>query len=357
VSSLIVKVRRLTQITPHPNADRLEIATVDGWETIIQNGSHKVGDLVVFIPPDAVLPENIIEQYQLRTYLRGRDKTRVGVAKIRGVMSYGIVLPCDNGWVEGQDAAEIMGITKYEPPVRTFQGDREPEDLTFLQYIDIENFKHFSDAFKEGEDVIVTEKIDGSNSRVGIQITDEVCTLKAGSHRVNRKNPGVELWPTQTYWYPHSLNSVQDLITNFAECCIDEHENHMALYGEVYGSIKGGVKSMDYGSPNKIQYRAFGIMANHRWMNPDNFFDLCEQFGVPTVPILYKGPFDKDKIMKLLESPSVVSLGNGKNQIKEGVVIQSKATPVKILKLINPEYLLLKNKAEDKGEVFDLTDE
>jgi RNA ligase (TIGR02306 family) len=328
----------------------------------------KSGDLVTFVPPDSVIPTDLADKLGFRHYLRGTNHDRVGVTKIRGVVSYGLVLPSPSYvigsdvagclYVEGDDAAEFWGITKYEPPIRPVQGTPREKDLTFPEYIDIENFKHFKDCFQPGEDVIVTEKIDGTNCRVGVTITETGCVLKAGSHRVNRDDPGEELWAANTYWFPHTLTSIQCMFGRFvADGIPDKIGDSLIIYGEVFGAVRGGLKSMHYGSPNQLQFRAFAAMRNYTWMTPGCFFDMCKEYNIPTVPVLYHGPYVKDTIEELLNKPSEMAEMLGSKQIKEGVVIQSAVNPLKILKLLNPEYLLLKNKAEDKGEYFDVKDE
>lgn len=40
-------IRKISSLTPIKDADRIEVATVDGWKVVVQKGLHKVGDLVV----------------------------------------------------------------------------------------------------------------------------------------------------------------------------------------------------------------------------------------------------------------------------------------------------------------------
>ena len=65
MSSLIVEVCRVSDIVKHPNADRLSIVTVKGWNCIVGLDQYKKGDMVVFVPPDCILPESVIEKYKL----------------------------------------------------------------------------------------------------------------------------------------------------------------------------------------------------------------------------------------------------------------------------------------------------
>ena len=90
MSSLIVEVCEISNIEPHPNADRLDIPTVKGWNCIVQKGSYRAGDWCVFFPPDSVLPDWIISDYELEFLKKGG---RVGTLKLRGYISQGLILP------------------------------------------------------------------------------------------------------------------------------------------------------------------------------------------------------------------------------------------------------------------------
>jgi hypothetical protein len=49
------------------------------------------------------------------------------------------------------------------------------------------------------------------------------------------------------------------------------------------------------------------------------FDNLCDQFGIETVPRAFAGGFDLETIRKLSDGPSLVS---GANNIREGVVVK-----------------------------------
>ena len=51
-----VTTQRITSITPHPNADRLEIAHVLGYQCVVRKGLFSTGDLVVYIPERSLVP-------------------------------------------------------------------------------------------------------------------------------------------------------------------------------------------------------------------------------------------------------------------------------------------------------------
>jgi hypothetical protein len=65
MSSLIVEVCEVKEIRKHPDADKLEIAVVKDWECLVGVGDHEVGELVIFVPPDSILPPDLIEKWNI----------------------------------------------------------------------------------------------------------------------------------------------------------------------------------------------------------------------------------------------------------------------------------------------------
>lgn len=158
MSGLVVKVRRIDALIPHPNADSLELALVGGWQTVVKKDIFKNGDLVVFVPPDTVIPQELSDKLGVTKYLH---KQRLIVAKLRGENSFGLLIVPEPHMWEGQDVAEYYGITKYIPPVKMSAGDAVAEAPVFFKYTDIENMRNYNNVLKEGEPVIYTEKIHG----------------------------------------------------------------------------------------------------------------------------------------------------------------------------------------------------
>jgi RNA ligase (TIGR02306 family) len=113
-------VEKIISIAPIPDADRIEKATILGWEVVVQKkDGFKLGDLVVYIEIDSLLPDNANFEF-MRKY-----KFRVKTIKLKNQVSQGLVIPIsmlpNNIQVkEGMDVSEILGITKYDP-----EGDKE----------------------------------------------------------------------------------------------------------------------------------------------------------------------------------------------------------------------------------------
>lgn len=365
-SSLIVEICELKEIQKHTNADALELAIVKGWQTVVKKGQFQKGDKIMFIPPDAIIPVEIADIWNIRNYLAGRDRNRVKCVRLRGEMSFGLIMPVPEkgkDWEIGYDCAEHFGITKYEPPIRTTAGDAAPPDSYFFRYTDIENYRNFPDGFEEGELVLATEKIDGTNSRLSIsEVIVENGNVdfewKAGSHNVKRKKPDEDI-KKNTYWFPYTLEPVVKMIEHIHQ----KTGKPVHLFGEIYGAVRGGHKSMHYGKPSALSYVAFDLMIGQEYVDWDMFRNYCNDFGVPTVPLVDVFEFRSDKVKRLSTGKSILASLNHTDHMREGIVVK----PVKerhdpkigrvILKMLNDDYLLLKNRALDKGEAADYKDE
>lgn len=81
-------VEIIKSVKAHPNADRLDLVQVLGFQCVTQKGLYSEGDRIVYVRPDAVLPEEAwAEEY------RKYSPKRIKAVKLRGIFSEGVVLP------------------------------------------------------------------------------------------------------------------------------------------------------------------------------------------------------------------------------------------------------------------------
>ena len=52
----LASIELVANVQPHNNAERLELASVLGWQTVIGKGTFKAGDRAVFVVIDTILP-------------------------------------------------------------------------------------------------------------------------------------------------------------------------------------------------------------------------------------------------------------------------------------------------------------
>jgi hypothetical protein len=161
-----VEVFEIQDLQPHPNADRLELTTVWGYTCIVPKDKYKVGDLAAYIPPDSVVPET--EEFSF--LWTGKDSPtekdrRIRAVRLRGILSAGLVIDAPEGSSAGDDVAEHIGVTHYEPPPQNLGTGSQwvkgpPIPLVNTAY-DLENGFRYYDVIPEGTFVHITEKLHG----------------------------------------------------------------------------------------------------------------------------------------------------------------------------------------------------
>lgn len=110
----LASIRIISAIHPIENKDRIELAIVDGWQSIVKKGEYTVGDKTIFLETDSVVPKDI-------PYFAFLEKTkyRIKTMKMAGVISQGLcaplsLLPNDHPKNEGDDVTDVLGILKWD---------------------------------------------------------------------------------------------------------------------------------------------------------------------------------------------------------------------------------------------------
>jgi RNA ligase (TIGR02306 family) len=364
MSKMIVKIKHIDAITPHNNADALEIAHLGAWTTCVKKGVFNVGDLVVFLPPDAILPKSLHQFLGITKYCSEMPKysedykqgrCRVRAARLRGERSFGTLMTKNDllkyvmtytpekctsyGFMVDDDVADLLGITKYTPPEKIKSGDAAPENALFHQYTDIERYQNYPKAIDEGEHVVMLEKVHGTNSRIGLVMSNDDLVWMCGSHRSNRKQFDAT-GDLSLYWKPLTCNVV-DMLTEIQN---DTKAVSVVLFGEIYGR---GIQDMQY--DGNISFAAFDISVNGQYLDWPAVVKMCDKHSVSMVPVVYEGPFSEAILMEHTDGPTIVcEQPISKFKGREGVVVkpiverQSQYLPNHgrvILKSVSVDYL------------------
>lgn len=327
MSSNIVEVCVIEELTKHPNADTLEIAKVKGWYCIVKMGQQKVGDKVVYIPPDSVVTPEFVEKYKLDYLKDGGGVLRIRSVKLRGVLSQGLILPAPIGANVGQNMAQEWNIVKWEPPVPEYQqqgknpqSTRNRPNRNFAVYTDIENIKHFPGLF-EGLNIVITEKIHGTNFRCGWVERDarnwwqKLLVKLFGQYEWVIGSHNVQL----TIATPkHAKFYKRNIYTEIAERLKLKEiiPKGCTIYGEIFGD---GVQDLTYGlKNNEIDVRFFDLKVDDRYVDFPDFHGFCNLHSLPFVPVLYEGPYYEGVIETCTDGKSVMP--GAEDQIREGCV-------------------------------------
>ena len=202
-------VVKVTELRKHSNADRLQVATFFGNDTIVDL-SVKVGDIGVYFPVDLQLSEEYCAQNNL---VRKKDengnnvggfldpeKRNIKAIKLRGEKSDGLYMPLSSFTYcyqkELDDAANpevpVVNLSvgdqvtvvnghdickKYIPKKQHRQGGysagnhtrktKVPYAPLFAEHADTEQLAYNHGAFKAGDEVEITLKMHGTSQRTG----------------------------------------------------------------------------------------------------------------------------------------------------------------------------------------------
>jgi len=341
MSTLHVEAVEITDIRPHPNADRLVLVLAKGFQIVSgKDNDYSVGDIVVHIPPDAMLTKKWADEWKVTPYLAWRkseEKGQVKAAKIRGEVSYGFLIPNEFEAKLGEDLKERYDISKYEPPETHSAGDRLPEHPLFHRYTEIENGENYPDLFVVGEEVVATEKLHGTNSRVGVVVEMDSGTMSTliGTH-------ATQIGVTSESLYSYPLNQYFDKFEKLWELAQfnigDTPIQSVVVFGEIFG---GKVQDLAYGiKRGKYEYRIFDIAVNRIYMDFDQFELICQALDLPMVPVLYRGAYDLAKMQELATGKTTINDGP---HMREGIVVK----PVKERRAARPGRVILKFKSPD----------
>ena len=334
-------IKTKIEVYPHPNAEKLQLAKVGNYQVVVQKGLYIGGEDVIFAPEKSLLTGVLETEY--KNYLKGPENNRVGSIRLRDELSCGIIIPqelvvkqCGKDISElpyDEDLSEILGITKYIPPIpREMAGEAIPIEFDLNNHKhDVEQFGVYSSNFVDGERIIITEKLHGSQIVVYSGIDDNIA-----HHWVTTKNynsQGLCLVETESNFYWLCTRDIQlwDMIANL-------HQTLNVKTVQVFGEALP-CQGLKYGfiNPTMLIYK---VVIDGKIIPYD---ELPDEWQDIWVPILYDGPYkDISKLKKLALGNEQVS-GN-ELHIKEGVVIQpyiprrAKDGTWLQVKVINPEY-------------------
>lgn len=188
----------------------------------------------------------------------------------------------------------------YRPVVYGADQARPPKQ--FSPVYDVEGFKNYPRTFADGEEVLVTEKIHGSNARYLFDGEK----MHVGSHNYWKSEKSTCIWRSALYQYP-----------NLQKFC--ELHPGATVYAEVAPTQKGYVYNSQQGETKLFVFDI--LQADGKFVNKRDLYTL-EYFAeyLPLAPLLYHGSFNVEMIKAMVEGTSTVV---GAKNIREGIVISS----------------------------------
>jgi hypothetical protein len=406
--AFIVKV---SDLRPHTNADRLQIASFFGNDTCV-GLDVKIGDIGIYFPSDGQLS---VEFCQVHDLVRRKDengnpaggyldpdKRNIKAVKLRGEKSDGLYMPIScleytgldvEGDIEPGPLSTVINgheiYQKYIPKTQHRVGNVTAGNRTrkkhapiaplFSEHADTEQLAYNLGAFKSGDEIEITLKMHGTSQRTGYLPTlkgykrtlwDRITRKEgtpiydwggvSGTRRVVLENYDGGFYGSNEFREQHSKKfegklhkgeTVYYEVVGFTHTgasimgeCSNKKLNDKEFvkqYGEttVFSYGCEPVVSIDCDDVQSDIYVYRMTMTNEDGFvveyTPDFMRYRCEQMGVKTVPVLWKGTIPENPasaedatitpgewIMNVAErfydGPDPI----GKTHIREGVVVR-----------------------------------
>ena len=352
----LASIQKIIKIEPIEGADKIEKATILGWEVVVKKDEFKAGDLVVYCEIDSILPDK--PEF---SFLKDR-KFRIRTIKLRNQISQGIcfplsILPENVSIKEDKDVTEILGIVKYESPEEQIQESPYPKWMpSWLVYIikrlnRLFHLKYYSNESSEfpedvpktdetrvqtlqgvldkhkGKEAYGTEKVDGTS------ITIRFKNNKLSVYSRNRHL----FFKTGKYW-----QAVKELQLEKKFKKYFNRKDDVVFQGELLGP---GIQGNRYKFEDlRILFFDIFFPKYKEYASYYQFYNLCKNIGLDKVPLVYDCFPLPDSI------PEIVEMSKGKSYYnsdihREGIVIRlydniNQRGKRVSLKAINPDYLL-----------------
>lgn len=323
----LATIQKILALEPIDGADAIEKATVLGWQLVVKKGEFEVGSLVVYCEIDCVMPDKPDFEF-----LKPRGM-RIRTVRLRGQISQGIcfpttILPPDFAYNIGTDCTDVLGITKYEPPIPACLGGKTKGNFpSFIPKTDetrVQNLQKLLDKYKDTP-CYITEKLDGSSATYYI---------KDGVFGVCSRNLELTETDSNSFWKVAKQMNIEDKLRVL--------NRNVAFQGELIGEgiqhnrlkVKGQeVRFFNVYDIDACEYLPFKA-----------FSDLMHILGLPTVPII------KDDYLLANDINTIVHRATRRSVINpdvwaEGIVIRPLEERRDYIgrvsfKAINPEFLL-----------------
>lgn len=359
----LASIQTISKLEPIEGADKIEKATVLGWELVVKKGDFKEGDSCVYCEIDSILPEK--PEFE---FLRDR-KFRIKTIKLRGQVSQGICFPVDilpyrKDYHTGMDVTEILGVKKYDPIAVCEQKERERREgihknrvdkflkrykwyrniifsaerhpfPKFIKKTDEDRIQLFPDICEEqkGVEFVATEKLDGTSfTAFSIPNPVKYKFWKKYLYGICSRNFHLLKWDNSPYCKINKLLNIENRITQL--------RNHLKFSGRIViqGEIVGiGVQGNKY-KLNELRLYLFNVYLDDWLLNDDDLRKYAKIMDLEAVPFVSKTFVLKETIpqtVKLAEGDSVLN----KDTKREGLVVRDYNWGTSF-KIINPEFLL-----------------
>ena len=336
-------ISKIQSITPIEGKDRIVLAKVENYDTIIQKDDFKVGDICIYVFYDSILPDKPEYEFlRKRCWSEKWQGHRIRPMKLGGIISEGLVLPMSylperkKPYKVGDVVTEELGIRLYDPEA-LLEGQGKRKGNWFLDLMmkygwfrrfynryfrkstqkdgypnwviksDEENIEKIWNDISQNPDLeyILTEKMEGQAASF---IFDKK-KFKVYSHNFN---------VIEGNWV--EVAKIYNIKEKMKEWCWIKGYKSFCIQGEICGP---GIQGNIYGFKSLRLFLYGGFHEDGTRLDMQELVTFSNFSGINTVPVLGTGKIsdfkDLDEIIKFADGDSVFK-NNNKPVPREGVV-------------------------------------
>lgn len=344
MSRKLATVRRITDIQPIPNADAIQVATVDGWKVVVKKDEFKIGDLAIYFEIDSWIPTEIApfltkegKQPSVFNEVKGE---RLRTIKLRGQLSQGLLVPISVMFaleattgvdIVGDDVTDALNIQKWERPIPAQLAGQVrgnfPTQVPKTDQERVQNIvKEVTAANETGLRFEITEKLEGSSCTFFLDLE--------GVFHVCSRNLDLKFDENNAYWRAAIKYDVERKLNELGTLGV-------AIQGEIVGP---GIQDNIY-KLSDVQFYVFDIydVQAGKYLVPDERHRMVEQLGLMHVPVLAYAAELYDTL-GITDIPGILSFAEGKSKLlptqeREGIVFKE-VNGGMTFKAISNKYLL-----------------
>lgn len=312
----LASIQKIIDIQPIPEADRIEMTRILGWECVIQKNTFKKDDLCIYIEVDSILPDDLLKQASLWDNdknigkLNGSKGNRLKTKRLKKQISQGLVLPLkhlptDIIPVEDMDVTTILNIIKYDLQIIEENDLEVKSNSKLLKFFmkfwlfrkiylllnsklkgnfpswikktdedNINTIPKYIDLY-ENEDFYVTEKAEGQSFTAFYHST-KVWGFKKWLFGVCSRNIWLKTENNSNYWKIANKYKIKDI-------CKKINKN-IVIQGEIVGpNIQGNIYKL-----TELDLYVFNIIIDSERLDFDTMVNICNTYGLKHVPIIHK---------------------------------------------------------------------
>jgi RNA ligase (TIGR02306 family) len=349
----LASVRRINQLSPIEGADRIEVATVDGWNVVVKKGEYQVGDLCIYLEIDSWVPNAIApfltKEGKEPSEYQGVKGERLRTVKLRGQISQGLILPVSGlkgvSLEEELDVTKELGILKWEREVkdqrRGVQPFKEYTCKVFPTHLfpktDQERIQNVFSKRPATHTYEATVKLDGSSCSIfRLEGKLRVCSRNLEIHIVEEDDGfWTKLWKRllrKPIRYKNTDN-------HFVQMAL-KYERHIVEGFCFQGELCGPGIQNNYERLKEKEFFVYDVvdLSTRKYLPPKERRRLVKAIGLKHVPVLsteHAYPSSVEEALKWADTTQSMNRSDA-----EGLVFKSNEDPNITFKIISNNYLL-----------------